>query len=315
MWREAFFNLGKGFSLLKKVEIDFHPVCTGCGRCRQRALILPPSLISLAKGRLSRAALAAAAATGQALLNRPGIRLTLESALLNFLRSRRATPANLEAVALNADKIASILRAHEIIPKRLGVDGLPGSGKSTLARALANRLEMQWQPLDGQNMDVPQAFSTERAVYEHHRLFRTQDVDAFDALIYVDEPIEAAKKRVLERAVREAREALIVDLLDFRKLKTIGRLAFEVCDGPSISVPGSNLFLKLKPPQGFRAREHLAERLPEAYKTNALKKEALLFLVAYGKPQAGITAYLIPSAYNQELLAGLLAGLQAYLAG
>jgi hypothetical protein len=219
------------------------------------------------------------------------------------------------AVRENADRVAVILQESGIVPNRIGVDGLPGSGKSTLAHALACRLDMDRKSLDHENMDVPRDFTQERTIYEHHRLFRTQDVDVFDAIVYVDEPVEVSKARVLQRAREETRESLITYVLDYEKLKKVGTLAFDVCESEPISIPGSNLLVKIRPAGGFRPAENIESRLCSvANVPEGLGKEEKLFLLVYGKPKGGLMAYVVPGAFNDELLQGFLAGVRAYLA-
>ncbi|TET32572.1 MAG: hypothetical protein E3J72_19440 [Planctomycetota bacterium] len=282
-------------------------------RGRERSNFLE-KLFDLDDNRLSCAALAAAIETGRAMLNRPTVRASLEAAVLKLLRGADEELPSVETVRESADRIALILKNQGIAPVRLGVDGLPGSGKSTLARALADRLGFKWKSLDRENMNVPLDFASERAVYEHQRLLRTQDVDAFDAVIYVGELVEASRARILRRARMEARGSMIIDVLDFDKLKNIGKLAFELCDGKQIPIPGSRLFMKVRPPEGFRAAENIADRLRAAgHNAEGMGKEEMLFLLAYGRARSGLMAYFVPGAYNRELLSGLVAGLKRYL--
>jgi hypothetical protein len=247
------------------------------------------------------------------MMNRPGVRTSLEAAALGLLGGSGEQFQSVEAARENAAGIVSNLRKARIVPNRLGVDGLPGSGKSTLARALADKLCVKWVSLDHENMDVPRDFAPERAVHEHQRLLRTQDVDAFDVIIYVDEPVELSKARVLQRARTEARGSVIIDVLDFDKLKKIGKLAFDVCEGETVSIPGGSLLMKVRPPGGFRAIENTVSRLRAAgYDAEGMGKEEMLFLLACGRPRSGLKAYFLPGAYNEELLRGLLAGIRRY---
>ncbi len=276
---------------------------------------LLPGLSNLTGTRLSRAGVAAAVETGRALLNRPSVRASLEATVLRLLRGTGEQPQSMPAAHQTVERVALILRQLGVAPLRIGVDGLPGSGKSTLSRALADRLGLKWRSLDHENMNVPRDFSQGRTIYEHHRLFRTQDVDVFDAIVYVHEPVETCKARVLQRAQGEARRAVIIDVLDYDKLQKIGRVAFDVCDGTQVPVPECSLVVKVRPPGGFRAVENLVARLQAAgHHQEGMTKEQMFFLLVYGKPRSGLRAYFQPGAYNEELLCGLLAGLREYVA-
>ncbi len=286
----------------------------GGGRRGRDGNSLLAQLPNLTGNRLSGAGVAAAVETGRAMLNRPGVRASLEAAVPKLLGNTGGQFQSNEVVRRHADSIARILRQRGIVPNRIGVDGLPGSGKSTLARTLARKLDMKWQSLDHENMDVPQEFIPEGTIYEHHRLFRTQDVDVFDAIVYVDEPVEVSKARVLKRATTEGRQGLIVDVLDYDKLKKIGKLAFDACDGASIPIPGSCLLIKARPPGGFHAVENTVLRLHAAgHDARGIGKEEMLFLLLDGRARSGLKAYFVPGAYNEELLRGLLAGVRSYL--
>ncbi len=104
-------------------------------------------------------------------------------------------------------------------------------------------------------------------------------------------------------------------MLDYDKLEKIGQLAFEVCDGGAIAIPGSGLLVKFRPPEGYRAVENLVRRLHAGgHDPEGMGKEEMLFLLVYGRPRGGLMAYFRPGAYNEELLCGLLAGLRGYLA-
>jgi len=271
---------------------------------------LPETLSKLSKNPLASAAMVAAAETGMAVLNRPGVKASLDSVLSKLLTGKCEQDQSIKTVDESADRIASILQNLGLEVCRLGIDGLPGSGKSTLARALAGGLGMQWKSLDHQDMNAPRDFSQDRTVYEHHRLFRTQDVDVFDAIIYVDEPVETARAHVIERG----RGGVSVELFDFDKLKKIGALAFDLCEGEPIPVPDSQLTMKVRGSGGFCAAENLASRLKAAgYNPTVMKQEEMLFLLAYGELQYGVEAYILPGAFNEELLKGLLAGTRRIL--
>lgn len=285
------------------------------GRNRHDIWADSPVLID---NRLFGAALAAAVETGRAMLNRPSVRASVEAAVLKILGLAEEPHGPVKPAQQAAATIVRILRERGVFPRRIGVDGVPGSGKSTLARALADRLGFQWQSLDHEDMNVARDFSGQGVVYEHHRLFRTQDVDSFDAIIYIDEPVEVSRGKVLERAKAEARQGLSADVLDYDRMKKIGEVAFDACDGEPIAISQSSLVMKIKPAAGFRALENTASRLHAAGQQTEgwrkWRKEEVLFVLAYGRPRSGLMAYFLPGAYNQELFAGLLAGLRRYLA-
>ena len=111
---------------------------------------------------------------------------------------------------------------HIPLGKLVCITGVSGSGKSTLARALADRLGLQWQCLDHMDMNKPIDFSKDQTIYEHHRLLRTQDVDIFDALIYIDEPVEVSRQKVLMRK----RGGYLVDMMNYEMMKRVGAKAF-----------------------------------------------------------------------------------------
>ena len=304
-------------------------------------------ILGRSEGGLSRAAVAAAVETGRALMDRPSVRTSLEAAVARMLGSTDDTLQPTAAVRETANRVAVVLQQRGVVPNRIGVDGLPGCGKSTLTHALADGMGMDRKSLDHEDMNVPKDFTSERTIYEHHRLFRTQEVDVFDAIIYVDENEEVSKARVLQRKREEARGSLVTYVLDYEKLKKIGRLAFELCDGEPISIPGSSLLVKIRPAGGFHAAENIESRLRAAAPDPAgapplpgvgdgieernraqenesptpreggapnMTKEELLFLLAYGRPRGGLMAYLLPGAFNDQILQGLLAGMREYLA-
>jgi hypothetical protein len=320
MWHGLFYVLGKVARLVTKSMVLGLRQARGQARSVDGRKSGPDGkaflegLFGRPENPLSGAALAAAGETGRALLNRPSVRASLEAAALKVLGGAAEQYQSVEDVRERADRIASILQERDIVAARLGVDGLPGSGKSTLARALAEKLGLQWKSLDHENMNVPIDFTQEHVIYEHHRLLRTQDVDPFDAIVYVDEPVAVSKARVLRRSTIEARQGLSTDVLDYDKLETIGRLAFDVCQGESISIPRSGLLMKVRPPGGFRAVENTISRLRAAERDPGdLGKEEMLFLLAYGSPRSGLMAYFLPGAFNEELLTGFLAGMRRYL--
>ena len=285
-------------------------------RAQPRESRLVDQLSALPSSRLSGAALAAGLETGRGLLTRPGVRVSVEAAVLKMLGLAGDPNQPIERAQECADTIVRILRKQGVVPSRLAVDGVPGSGKSTLARALAEGFDLSWKSLDHEDMNVPRDFSRERVVYEHHRLLRTQDVDAFDAIVYIDEPVAVSRGKVLERSRLEARQGLSAEVLDYDRMKKIGELAFEACDGAPISIPGTDLLVKVRPPGGFRALENIESSLHAAgHDPRNRSKEQMLFMLAYGTPRSGLTAYLLPGAYNNEFFKGLLAGVRRYIGG
>ena len=211
-----------------------------------------------------------------------------------FLATRRRHSPLVPAVLKQADTIADILDERGCALDRIGIDGVPGSGKSTLARALAAKLSMKWKSLDHQNFGLPESLDHGRTIYEHHRLFRTVDVDALDAIIYIDEPINVS----LAKLSRRRRGQVMAAVLDFNRMKKIGEIAFDICEGEAIPVPGTCLIIKIRPEGGFRVRENIDKRLLSAeLKVSGLKKEEMLFLLAYGRRRYGLQAYFVPYAF------------------
>jgi hypothetical protein len=225
-----------------------------------------------------------------------------------MLWSRHGASPSIKAVEEQAEGIAQVLRERGITPNRLGIDGLPGSGKSSLSSALAEKLDMRWRSLDYQNLGLRGILGRKRTIYEHYRLFRTQDVDAFDVIVYIDEPARRSRARVRRRG----RGLILAAVLDYDKLKKVGELAFDVCEGEPVAVPKSQVLVKIKPPEGFRAVENIASRLgaagSDASGVGNMSKEEMLFLLAYGRRQEGLTAYFLPLAH---IMGSLAAGLRS----
>lgn len=271
------------------------------------------SISDLVEDRLSKAAFVAVTEAGKGILNRPSIKATVNSIKSKLFTAKTEVYRSVKEVEDLADKVVVILHNLNISPDKIGIDGLPGSGKSTLSRALAKRLEMQWQSLDHENMNLLIDFSQPLTIYEHHRLFRTQDLDVFDVIVYIDKPVTVTKSNIIKRT-QSGRGALILDILDFEKLQKIGAYAFHVCEGQLINVPDSDISVKIQGPSGFKAKENLEETLKSTGKYMPdLNKEEMLFLITYGKRQSGLKAYFRPDAFKEELLTGLLAGISEYL--
>lgn len=252
------------------------------------------------------ALIAAGIEVGQAIYRKPGLQASLDALVREVVGQNPEAGEAPEEVALHARQVASLFRSLGLHPSRLAVDGLPGSGKSSLARALAQTLGLRWQSLDHFDLDTPMPLDEEGVVYEHHRLLRTQDVDRFDALLYLDEPVEVSKAKILRRR----RGGYLVDVMDFDRLKRIGERAFACAQAPEYALKGSCIRLKVKPPEGFRSLDALKDQARESgIDPEALSKEELLFLATEHRARKGFRAYLDAGAYNREVMTGVAAGL------
>jgi len=256
------------------------------------------------------AALTSVLVTTSDILNRPGIQASLKSLEDKILLKGNEEEIP-EGALVNAEKIIRLLKSKRILFKRIGVDGVPGSGKTSLSRALAKLTGMKWHTLDGSNLEVPCDLSEISTIYENHRLFRTQDIDNFDVIIYIDEPIELSKKKVIKRK----KAGIVVDVLNYDKLKRIGELAFKLADGKYFDIPDSYIKLKIRPENGYKQIENIKAELAKQNITlkKSYSKEELLFLLSYGQPKKGLIAYINLDAYNKELLNGIKAGLADFL--
>ena len=205
-----------------------------------------------------------------------------------------------------ADKIVDILYENNIFPEIIGIDGPPGSGKSTLGRSLAKRTGLNWKCLNFKDVSKPYFF-TYGHIYENIRLFRTQNIGNFDVIIYIDCQVDDAEHRVIERD----RNGALADYVDFKKIKKIGDVAFEMADGEEIIIPMSPIRIKLRPKEGYRDIDNLRMRVrSKGFDVERFSKEELLFITCYGKPKSGILPYVRFGAYNHELLSGAYAALR-----
>ncbi|SLM28564.1 conserved hypothetical protein [Desulfamplus magnetovallimortis] len=256
----------------------------------------------------TRLLIAAAIETGHSILKRPGIKATLESKYMQLVNQEPENQAYPEVVNNHINSIVSFFRRYSLFPERLGIDGVPGSGKSTLARLLAEKYNMSWRSLDHTNMEKAVDLSEKDTIYEHHRLFRTQNIDNFDAIIYIDEPVSLSMQKVLHRK----RGGYLLELMNYELLKNVGKKAFEVGDGDIFNVPESFLKIKLRPAKGFKVMENLCRELemtPE--KASRFSKEQLLFISLGHRPRKGFTAYANPLTFTGDIFDGLLKGLHA----
>lgn len=203
----------------------------------------------------------------------------------------------------NADLIADFLKNKGIRPNRIGIDGLPGAGKSTLANALSNRLKMEWISLDYQLSNEPFHFNKNNSIYEHQRLFRTQDIDVFDIILFMDLPVEKIKKQIIYRG----QGAFNIEIFDYDLMQEVGRIAFDIADGKKIRIPNSHICMKIRPKGGFNVTENLENQLEMAgfVNTGNLTKEEKIFLLIEGKAKRGKFANNLGSKYAMELLANV----------
>ncbi|MBF0101243.1 MAG: hypothetical protein HQK77_10085 [Desulfobacterales bacterium] len=234
---------------------------------------------------------------------KPGIQAYLQYQLQKIMYGWTEDDFNPEETVRNANSVVQLFNTQQKQPNRIAIDGVPGSGKTTLSKTLAKILTMDVVCLDHENMDEPLVFDKDKTIYEHHRLLRTQDVDAFDVLIYIDEPIAFSKAKVLQRK----RGAYLIDIMDYDRLKQIGEKAFYAAMGDVFTIPDTFIKVKFKPDTGFRDTEHINTELMEKnlYQEN-LTKEQSLFLSVTGKPNKGFMSYLNPKAYEQDLFQALL---------
>lgn len=253
-------------------------------------------------------ALRAGAELGARLYAKPGIRANLKH-VAGLMKEVEDPPES----AGNAQYIREYLENNDIAPLRIGLDGLPGSGKSTLARGLAERMDMEWVCLDHQLSNEPHDFSKAKAIYEHHRLFRSQSLDNFDLLVYLNEPMEKIRRQILQRG----RGAVLLELLDFEKMRQVGQKAFELTNGEVYRIPGTRIFLKARPAEGFCDRQRAIEELARLgfHDVNQLPKEALLFLLVDGEARSGIHAYHKGDAYVRELVDVVMGEIAALVRG
>jgi hypothetical protein len=246
--------------------------------------------------------LAVSAEVARRLYEKPGYRATVDSLVGKVLVGEgESNQQEHPEVNAQADFIAALLTSRIGSVSRVAVDGVPGSGKTTLARALAARLGMRWQSLDHMDLDRPLDLGERGVVYEHHRLLRTQNLDGFDALVYINEPVVVSKQKVLKRK----RGGYLVDMMDYDRLKRVGKLAFALAEGAAYPVPQSDVIVKIRPDGGFRVLENLTTGLRErGVSIDGLAQEQLLFLAIEGQARKGFTAYIDKGGLGADILAG-----------
>lgn len=247
--------------------------------------------------------------TAAALTQRDSVQASIDSVKMRLSKGQAEIHDNQKAVKKNAKAVLSLFKEKKFKPRRLAIDGVPGSGKSSLAYGLAEKLDFQVKTLDYIDMNKPQDFSKMNTIYEHHRLLRTQLTEIFDAIIYIDEPVELSKKKCVHRK----RGGINIDVFDYDKLKKIGEKAFEAADGKTHEIPGTHIKIKFRPKKGFNAYKNLRDELKKkGIKTERRSKEELLFLSVYEKAESRLMAYINFGAYNKELKKGIKAGISTF---
>ena len=249
--------------------------------------------------------------TLSSLLARPTILSTLRAQVRRVFTGSKEKPyREIPRVEYYSDRIMELLDSRGVAPRSICIDGLPGSGKSSLGRSLAKKTGLEWQTLYWRDLREPYPFEKGK-IYENIRLIRTQRIEHFDMIIYIDCPIATATCRVMDRD----RDGVLVDAFDFPKLKAIGDVAFEMAAGEEFRIDQSPIRIKLRPKEGYRDVENLKAKLKaEGISVAGLSKEELLFMYCYGKAQEGILPYVRLGAYNKDILSALLEALNRGLA-
>lgn len=259
------------------------------------------------KKNLPTMAVAFVTATTKNLMAKDTVRSAIRGRFRKLLTGSSEKPyEDVPAVEAYADQIVRMLDEKNISLKTIGIDGPPGSGKSTLGRSLAKRTGLMWRCLDLRDMQAPYFFLSGR-IYENIRLFRTQNIDEFDVIIYIDCQVADAQHRVMERD----RNGALADYVDFKKLKKIGDTAFEIAAGEEIMIPRSPIRIKIRPKGGYGDIDHLRLILQSrGFDVEGFSKEEMLFMYCYGKPKGGIFPYVKFGAYNNEILSGAVLALR-----
>ena len=244
------------------------------------------------------------------LLARETVRSAIRGEVRKIVTGSREKPyQEVQTVEDYADKIMEILNDKGIFPRSICIDGLPGSGKSTLGRSLAERTGLKWRTLYWKELNEAYPFNEGR-IYENIRLIRTQNMEHFDIILYIDCPMEDAQNRVLKRD----RNGALADVVDFPKMKRIGDAAFEMLDGEEIRIEGGPIRIKLRPEEGYRDLENLKTPLEaKGLDVEGFSKEELLFIYTYGNAQSGLSPYIKLGAYKNEILSGIHAAMRKIL--
>jgi hypothetical protein len=145
------------------------------------------------------------------------------------------------------------------------------------------------------------------AIYEHHRLLRTQNLDGLDVLCQFDLPVHEIRRRIEQRE----RGAFLATLFDFELMKRVGDVAFALCNGRAVDV-GSGVRLKLRPTAGYGVMPNLRQLARRrGIEPSSYRREELMFLCTSGGARQGLRAYLNRDEIRDLLLGRCRSGLAA----
>lgn len=240
--------------------------------------------------------------TAKNLLERDTVKSAVRGQVRKLLTGSSEKPYQpIPEVERHADRIVNILHRKGVYPDTVCIDGPPGSGKSSLGRVLAEILGLKWRTIYWQELKGAFPFKAGR-IYENIRLIRTQDMEHFDVVLYLDCAVNEAKSRVISRD----RNAALADVVDFPRLKTVGDAAFEMLAGEAIRIERSPIMMKIRPAEGYGDLETLKSRLEEkGVDVAGRSKEELLFIHCFGQPEEGLMPYIRLGAYNTEIFSGI----------
>ncbi|MBF0452233.1 MAG: hypothetical protein HQK75_16140 [Candidatus Magnetomorum sp.] len=250
--------------------------------------------------------------TTQSLLEKETVQSFFRGQFRRLTTGTREKPYEIiPAVEQQVDQLIEIFDRMAIFPQKICIDGMPGAGKSTFGRSLAMRTGLKWQTLFWSEVRHPYPFK-HGIIYENLRLLRTQPIEFFDVIIYIEASPEVARQRILDRD----RNGLLADIVHLPKLKRVGDLAFQMLDGKEIKLENSSARIKVRPPQGFNDIQNIKTFLDHKgidVRTDGYSKEELLYACCYGKPRKGYFPYVNLGAYNDDILRGLGAALDKTL--